>query len=207
MDRFSAANTGGQLCKEVSGFRCAHPAAYERQSSSSPASASGSGWLSGGAEAFEALEQLFLAHAVGGDFRVVGIDPGARRADQGNPVGLRLVDLDVFLQRMNELFLEVLGRDRLLRDRATPRPGSCRCRFDGDLGPGGNHARAVAREQNQIEAVFNLVHAIFDGNAGHWLVPARFLAIPRATPGRALSILEGAQAQGRCRRRFPSFDI
>jgi hypothetical protein len=25
----------------------------------------------------------------------------------------------------------------------------------------------VAREQNQIEAVFNLVDAIFDGDAGH----------------------------------------
>src|SRR6185312_15915847 len=32
---------------------------------------------------------------------------------------------------------------------------------------GRDHARPVAREKNEIEAVFDLVDAVFDGDAGH----------------------------------------
>src|SRR4051794_33065679 len=45
-----------------------------------------------GRKALEALEQLFLGHAVGGDLGIVGVDTGAGRADQRHVVELRLVD-------------------------------------------------------------------------------------------------------------------
>src|SRR5262249_7589605 len=53
----------------------------------------------------EPLEQLLLGHALGRDLGVVGIDRPAGSADQRNRSRLRLVDLDVFLQRMDQLFL------------------------------------------------------------------------------------------------------
>ena len=46
-------------------------------------------------EAFQALEQLFLGHAVGNDLSVVGIDPSAGRADQLNR-------LDFLIARLKE---------------------------------------------------------------------------------------------------------
>ena len=49
-------------------------------------------------QAFQTLEQLFLGHALDSNFGVVGIDAGTRRPDQGNRIGLRLVDLDELLQ-------------------------------------------------------------------------------------------------------------
>ena len=48
-------------------------------------------------QAFEALQKLLLGHALDRDLGVVGIDAGARRADQGHGIGLRLVDFDEFL--------------------------------------------------------------------------------------------------------------
>src|SRR6185312_7041373 len=44
-------------------------------------------------EAFQALEQLFLAHAVGDDLGIVGIDAGTGRTDERNAFGLGLVNL------------------------------------------------------------------------------------------------------------------
>ena len=49
-------------------------------------------------QAFEALQQLFLGHALDRNFGVVGIDAGAGRADQRHGVGFGLVDLDELLQ-------------------------------------------------------------------------------------------------------------
>src|SRR5262249_49410641 len=51
------------------------------------------GLLLGRRQAFEALEQLFLGHPVGGHLGVDGIDAGAGGADQRHSLGLRLVDL------------------------------------------------------------------------------------------------------------------
>ena len=39
-------------------------------------------------------------------------------ADQRRSFGLRLVDLDVFLQRMDQFFLQIVGRDGRLGDLA-----------------------------------------------------------------------------------------
>ncbi len=114
---------------QASSLRAAPGMSRRRQapySSSSPVS--GSGTFSGGRQAFQTFEQFFLAHAVGGDIGVVGIHARAGRADERNTLGLGFVDLDVFLQRMNEFLLEVLGRNRRFGNLAqAPRPGSCRC--------------------------------------------------------------------------------
>jgi hypothetical protein len=58
-------------------------------------------------EPFETLQQFFLAHVLHGDVGIVGVDrPGC--PDQRR-VGLGLVDLDIFLQRMNQVFLQIAG--------------------------------------------------------------------------------------------------
>src|ERR1700732_362587 len=59
----------------------------------------------------EALEQLLLRHALARDLCVVALDVARDRADERRPFRFGLVDLHVFLQRMNELFLEIVGRD------------------------------------------------------------------------------------------------
>src|ERR1700733_2375714 len=119
-------------------------------------------------ETFQALEQLFLAHAIGDDFGIVGIDAGAGRTDQRNTFGLRLVDLDVFLQRVDELLLEVLWRYRRIGDLAERHHGILVViAIDRDLAARGDHARPMARQQHQVETVLDLVNAIFDGNARH----------------------------------------
>jgi len=49
-------------------------------------------------KALKALQEFLLGHALDGDLGVVGIDAGARRPDQRQGIGLRLVDFDEFLQ-------------------------------------------------------------------------------------------------------------
>src|SRR6185437_4791205 len=57
---------------------------------------------------------------------------------------------------------------------------------DRDLRSGRNHACAVARQKDEIKAIFNLINAVFDGDTGHRLgtpsrgttVRKRALAIP-----------------------------
>jgi hypothetical protein len=56
------------------------------------------GLLFRGRQAFETLQELFLGHALDGNFGIVGIDAGTSRPDQRHRIGLRLVDLDEFLQ-------------------------------------------------------------------------------------------------------------
>ena len=85
-------------------------------------------------EAFEAAQQVFLGHAVEGSIvRVVaGHRPAPERprsGEQRHGLGLRLVDLDVLLQRVDQVFLEVVrARSSRRRSRAARRPGSCRGR-------------------------------------------------------------------------------
>ena len=85
--------------------------------------------------------------------------------------GLRLVDLDIFLQRVDQIFLEIAGRYRRFRDLAQRHDRIfVVVAIDGNLRPGRDHARPMARQQHEIEAVFNLVDAIFYGDTGHRLV-------------------------------------
>src|SRR6476620_9991338 len=64
-------------------------------------------WLLRRGQAFKALEQLFLGHAVRCYLSIVGVDTGARTGTDQRYFGLGLVNLDVFLQAMNEIFLEI----------------------------------------------------------------------------------------------------
>ena len=95
----------------------------------------------------------------------------ALRRYRGKPrhrLGLGLVDLDVFLHGVDEVFLQVLGRDGCLGDLAQ---GHDRVlvvvAVDGQRRPGRDDAGAVGGEQNELEAIFDLVDAIFDGHASH----------------------------------------
>ena len=57
--------------------------------------------------------------------------------------GLGLVDFDLLLQRVNEVFLEIVGRElRCRRSRAARRRGSCRCRARHESGAPDEIARA-----------------------------------------------------------------
>ncbi len=100
--------------------------------------------------------------------------PGAG-ADQRH-FGLRLVDLDIFLQGMDQIFLEIAGRHRRFGDFAQRHDRIfVVVALDGNLRPGRDHARPVARQKDEIEAVFNFVDAIFYGDTGHRLVtPSRW---------------------------------
>jgi len=69
-------------------------------------------------QAFEALQKLLLGHALDRDLGIVGIDAGACRPDQRHGIGLRFVNFDEFLQRMNQFFPQILGGNRRIRDFA-----------------------------------------------------------------------------------------
>src|SRR5713226_3612997 len=71
---------------------------------------------------------------------------------------LGLIDLDIFLQRMNEVFFEITRRDCLLGDFAQCNHGVLVIiAVNGYLRAGGNHPGAVAGEQDEFEPVFDFV--------------------------------------------------
>ena len=76
---------------------------------------------------FDAGEQVFLGHAVESDV-VLGIVGIGRRDGSTGLVGdhlavsFRLVDLDVLLQRVDQVFLEIVGRQRLCLLYTSPSP-------------------------------------------------------------------------------------
>ena len=96
---------------------------------------------------------------------------GARTGPDQRHFGLRLVDLDIFLQSMDQVFLQIAGGYRRFGDFAQ-RDNRILVvvAIDGNLRPGRDHARPVARQKDEIEAVFNFVDAIFYGDTGHRLV-------------------------------------
>jgi hypothetical protein len=59
----------------------------------------------------------------------------------------------------------------------------------------------MAREQNEVEAIFDLVDAIFDGNTGHSRSSWRGSCGGDEVPDGALGIATRLRAQG----RFPEF--
>ena len=86
-------------------------------SSVTSTSVSGSGWLSGGVRPSRPLSSSSsLMRSVVTSVSSASTPVPARRSAES--LGLGLVDFDVFLQRMDEFLLEVLGRNRRLRDFA-----------------------------------------------------------------------------------------
>ena len=97
-----------------------------------------------------------------------------RRAGRDRPrlpaLGFGLVDLDMLLQRVDQVFLEVVRRQRLVGDLAQRDDRVLVVvAVDGDLRALRDQAGAVAGEQHQLEAVVDLVDAVFNGDAGHEL--------------------------------------
>jgi hypothetical protein len=83
-------------------------------------------------------------------------------------VGLRLVDLDIFLQRVNKLFLQVLGRYRAIAN--LPQGNDwvlVVIALHGYRGARRNQAGTMGRQKYQIEAILDALDTIFDGDAGH----------------------------------------
>jgi hypothetical protein len=69
---------------------------------------------------------------------------------------------------MDQLFLQIVGRDRLVGDLAQRNNRVLvAVAIDGERRPGRDEPRAMAREQHELEAVFDLVDAILDGDASH----------------------------------------
>ena len=82
--------------------------------------------------------------------------------------GLRLVDFDVLLQRVDEVFLEVVGRQLAVGDLAQGNDGVLVVvARHMDLGARGNRTGAMAGQQDKVEAILDLVDAVFDGDASH----------------------------------------
>ncbi len=129
---------------------------------------SSSGCSSGGARPSRPLSSSSSVIRSDRDLGVVGIDRAARSADQRHRGGLRLVDLDIFLQRVNQFLAQVVRRDGHVGDLAQRHHRVLVVvALDGDRCAGRYHARPVTRQQHEIKPVFNLVDAVFNGNAGH----------------------------------------
>ncbi len=76
----------------------------------------------------------------------------------------------MLLQRMDQVFLQIVGRQRLVGDFAQRDDRVLvLVAIDGDRGALRNLAGTVAGEQNELEAVLDFVDAIFNGDAGHCL--------------------------------------
>jgi hypothetical protein len=83
-------------------------------------------------------------------------------------LGLGLFDFDMNLQRMNQILFQVFWQDGFFGDFAQ--------RYDGvlvvvpikrDWRSGGNSPRPVGGQEYKLEAIWNLIDAIFDGDASH----------------------------------------
>ncbi|VFU08295.1 protein of unknown function [Methylocella tundrae] len=84
----------------------------------------------------------------------------------------------MLLQRLDEIFLEIVRRQS--------RIGNFAQRHDGilviitvyrDMTSSCDHARPMAREEHELKPVFDLVDAIFNGDAGHRTLAPSFETI------------------------------
>src|SRR5690606_37289615 len=116
-----------------------------------------------GSKALDAAQQLFFADRIEVDRIIV-----AGALDERGSAGFGLVDLDIFLQRMDEILVQVLGRNGAVADFAQGNNGILVVvARDGNLGARGNHARTVSGHENQVKAVLDLFNAVFNGDACH----------------------------------------
>jgi hypothetical protein len=109
--------------------------------------------LGRGHQTLEAAQEVFLGHTVelpfGLDIRAHGCRRQRRRG-----LGLRLVDLDVPLQRMDEIFRKIAGGKGAFRDFAERDDGIfVAVAINEKRLARGDQPGPMRREQNQIEAV------------------------------------------------------
>ena len=108
------------------------------------------------------------SNAVELHFARARIDGGFGADERGDRLGFRFVDFHVLLQRVDEIFLEILRRQRRVGDFAEGDDGVLVVvAIDSDLLAGGNHPGAMRGEQDEIEAILDLLDAIFDCDARH----------------------------------------
>jgi hypothetical protein len=124
--------------------------------------------LGGRHEAFEPAQKILFRHPVKlnvGMGLAEGFVDGGKR---GDGLRLRLVDLDVLLQGMDQVLHEIIRMERRVRDFTQ---GDDRVlvviAINGDLRARGQQPRAVTGDQNKFKTVLDLVDAIFDCDAGH----------------------------------------
>ena len=138
-----------------------------------PAAAIDRAEVIGRAKAFQALKKLFLGHAVDAGIFGLAVLPDHRRrhvfdTDRGYRIGLRLIHFDIFLHRVNDGFIQIFRRYRLLRnlaqrdDRVLVIIALNRNRRSGCYCP-----CAMTCKKHQFKPVRNLVDTIFDGDACH----------------------------------------
>ena len=97
-----------------------------------------------------------------------GLKRRGPRRQGGHGLGLGLVHLDVVLQGVYEVFLEILGGLRRIRDLAQSDDRIfVVISVYGNLRPGGDHAGPVACNQNEVEPIFYLIDTIFNRDACH----------------------------------------
>ncbi|MNT58692.1 hypothetical protein D3C72_1961480 [compost metagenome] len=76
----------------------------------------------------------------------------------------------MLLQRMDQVFLEVAGRERFVGNLAQSHDRVLvLVAIDGDRRALRDLAGTVAGEQNELEAVIYFVDAVFNGDTGHCL--------------------------------------
>ena len=131
-------------------------------------------------KAFDAGEQFFFRHLVEVDLVFLflggsGID-GLAKAGLGRDgrlcgmIGFRLVDFDVLLQLVDEIFLQVAGRQGLVSDFTERNDGILVVvTIDRDGSALRDQPSAMAGEKNEFEAIVDLVDAILDCDTGHCL--------------------------------------
>jgi hypothetical protein len=119
--------------------------------------------------ALKSAQQVLLGHAI--ELRVgVSISLSDKHAidDSRRFFRLRLVNLDLFLQGMNEVFLQIARRQMGFGDLTQRDDGVLIVvAGNGERRAGSKPARSMAGHQDQIEAICDLINAIFNGNARH----------------------------------------
>ena len=124
-------------------------------------------------QAFNAGAKLFFRHLVEGDgvrhVRTIrGLGGVLVGRSAGRAVGLGFIDFDMALKRMDQVFLQIVGRKGFVGDLAK---GHDRVLIivavDGDLGALGDETRTVSCEQNEIEPVVDFVDTVFNCDTSH----------------------------------------
>ncbi|CAH1671351.1 conserved hypothetical protein [Chelatococcus asaccharovorans] len=119
-------------------------------------------------KAFETPQQVFLAHPVESNIGIIAPGRPRGRSEQRHGIGLGLVHFHIFLHGVDQIFLQIFRREFGIGDLAQRHDRVfVPVAIDGKRCTGGNQPRAVAGEEDELEAILDLVDAILDGDASH----------------------------------------